>query len=86
MPGNMPGPGAEPRGLRRATTRAAAQDATGTAGVLAALAAASLATGHPTDTLSLIVALALPLLSTPTSHVLTDRILETTAGAVCGIL
>ncbi|MGW0537473.1 FUSC family protein, partial [Streptomyces sp. NPDC003032] len=158
-PGHTPGPDTAPRGLRRATTRAAAQAATGTTaalaagnlitggahaywavlscwtiyvgtsttgeilvkgyrrttgtlvGVLAALAAASLTTGHPTATMMLIVvgilgiaataqlshaamaffvtatiALALPLLSTPTSHVLTDRILETTAGAVCGIL
>ncbi|MEU7107637.1 FUSC family protein [Streptomyces sp. NPDC046215] len=85
---------------------------TGTlAGILAALAAAGLTTGHPTATMTLIVAgvlgiaataqlshaamaffvtatiaLALPLLSTPTSHALTDRVLETTVGAVCGIL
>ncbi|MFH8562517.1 FUSC family protein [Streptomyces sp. NPDC017988] len=158
-PGHTPGPDTAPRGLRRATIRAAAQAATGTAaalaaghlitggahaywavlscwtiyvgtsttgeilvkgyrrttgtlaGVLAALAAAGLTTGHPTATLTLIVAgilgiaataqlshavmaffvtatiaLALPLLNTPTSHVLTDRILETTVGAVCGIL
>ncbi|MGK5631582.1 FUSC family protein [Streptomyces sp. URMC 123] len=56
------------------------------AGVLGIAATAQLSHAAMAFFVTATIALALPLLNTPSSRVLSDRVLETAAGAVCGIL